>query len=196
MGYRTGKNLFNLPLEQGSIAGSTGQNVSASNRVRTNGYFYLKGGKAYTVSATGVGQGVVYYYDKNKTFLADQGNLSFADLPRKFTVYRDGYFRIIFRKSSNNESIIPSDISNVQVEISDGTALCDARDLNGHILLGVEELFQAIPGKDICRCLHGQEDMAGAVILADDRSGQLLSHLNAVFDGKGGIVAEIGRAHV
>lgn len=120
--YRTGKNLFNLPLEQGSIAGSTGQDVSASNRVRTNGYFYLKGGKAYTVSATGVGQGVVYYYDKNKTFLADQGNLSFADLPRKFTVYRDGYFRIIFRKSSNNESIIPSDISNVQVEISDGTA--------------------------------------------------------------------------
>ena len=85
---RTGKNLFDGILEQGSIDSSTGEKstVSQAKRVRTANMTSLKKG-TYTINGVGVQKCYSYRYTEDGSYDGRIGSL--ADLPFTFTVDAD-----------------------------------------------------------------------------------------------------------
>jgi hypothetical protein len=110
-----GIDVYGATLEQGSINSSTGAELPASNRVRTTFDDPLVTG-TYTISADGADSVLILAYTNNSTdsySRADSIN-TWPQLPYTFTTARNLYIRFVFKRS-DDESISPSDITNVKV---------------------------------------------------------------------------------
>lgn len=113
---RCGKNLADMSkIEQGSISSRDGGNINATTRVRTN-YVKVNGGETYSFSMGGTANIYeLYQYDKNGA------KLTFNTINAQTTVLTTrsdcAYVRFIMRYS-NNTTITPSDIVNLQIEKS------------------------------------------------------------------------------
>ena len=115
-----GKNLFDVSenqLERGGIASNDGQDTASSYnfRVRTNGYVTVMPNTTYTASVKDL---QIYYleYEQDTTYTTRHAS-GFADNSVTFTTGANTYFiRLQFRKSDNS-NILPSEVTNVQLEL-------------------------------------------------------------------------------
>lgn len=119
---RTGKNLCPPNIEQGGFDGSgLNDNTSSvySARVRTVGYIPVKAGMTVVVSATGQ---AAYYsisgYAVDDYTTARIQSSNWIALGST-CVIDEGvkYIRLVFRKSNTNNSMTPSEISDIQLEL-------------------------------------------------------------------------------
>lgn len=73
----TGKNLFDGELELGTYLTTTGAKYNATDTYRNANYVSINPNTTYTFSIDGISQKyVLYFYDKNKTFLNYNSSLS------------------------------------------------------------------------------------------------------------------------
>ena len=114
----SGKNLCNLTIVQGGIVAGDGSETSASNRVKSSDYILFKAGTKYTINASGVSQVWLFYYDCNKQFITGGGS-GFKNLPFTKETDDDVYVRLVFRKSTNDENLIPADVKDLQIELGE-----------------------------------------------------------------------------
>ena len=112
--WNGGKNLISAEIEQGAYDVSTGSKTNSTTRVRTDEKIALVKGK-YTISAVGVGQCRMLYYNGNY-YVSSSG---YVNLPYTFTLDANMNINVMFRKSTNNEEITPSDVYNVQIEVGE-----------------------------------------------------------------------------
>lgn len=113
-----GKNLFNSTIEQGTIAGATGANQAANNRVRTAGYTTVQPQTTYTVSANAgstLGTVIAFCYKEDGTYI-DRTTTAFQSCPYTFTTLANtAKIRLAFARDSQG-NLTPSDLSKVQLE--------------------------------------------------------------------------------
>ena len=107
------KNLFNSSIEQGAV---TGSGFDTNNeRIRTSNFIKVESGKTYIVSYTSsstLNYNISYFTTNNFPRSSETGWINSS-----FTVPSGiNYILIVFKKTSGG-NIIPSDISNVQLEL-------------------------------------------------------------------------------
>ena len=110
-----GKNLLNANIEQGSLS-SSGTASSSTTRVRTDDFTSVISSTQYTISVSSTNriQAIVYEYDD--TSYLRQLSSSWSDTPYTFTTGdTTTRIKIVFR-IYGNETIIPSDFTNPQLE--------------------------------------------------------------------------------
>lgn len=108
-----GANLFNGEFEQGGIDGSTGQEISANTRCRTD-YLEVIGGKTYYLNlynTTDYSIMVAVAYDKDKKHIQ---NINVTSLSNGLALPLNAkYLRFVVRRADNG-NIAPSDLANIQ----------------------------------------------------------------------------------
>lgn len=108
-----GANLFNGEFEQGGIDGSTGQEISADTRCRTD-YLEVIGGKTYYLNlynTTDYSIMVAVAYDKDKKHIQ---NINVTSLSNGLALPLNAkYLRFVVRRVDNG-NIAPSDLANIQ----------------------------------------------------------------------------------
>lgn len=90
----TGRNLWDEEWEVGSIKISTGEDISAQDRIRMKGYLPVLPNTSYYCTLMNVtgGNGYFCYYDQNKKFIAYNGNPSHYEMNKVFTTPSNCYF--------------------------------------------------------------------------------------------------------
>ena len=111
---RTGKNLFNDTLAQGSIRTTSGESTNNATRVRTANGTLLKPG-TYTVSCNGAYKGNAFFYKPDGTFIEPLDSSNMSVLPYTFTLAEDTLCKFVFALSDDG-NILPADVTNIQVE--------------------------------------------------------------------------------
>ena len=112
VGERT-ENLFDAGIEHGSFNGNTGEETSATTRIRSVFSQPMNPG-TYTINCLGADDAVVYVYNSNdiSSFEKSESLTVWTSMPVTFSISEIRYVRFAFRKS-NNSAISPSDISNI-----------------------------------------------------------------------------------
>lgn len=103
-------NLYNNDIVQGGI--SEGNDISATNRIKTNGYISVKAETSLPISFDGCDDWYVSFFDNSKNFVSGYGwqpKGNSVSIPANIN-----YIRVAFRKSDNSD-ITPNSISNVQI---------------------------------------------------------------------------------
>ena len=120
-----GKNLVSDDWKQGMLSTTDGKTVSSNNYwLYTNKYVEVDNSKKYTFSCDTTCQGVVYFYDENKTFLSYiqplRNNISSAiTIPNTTKYIRFGY-----NYSGGSQAITPEQMGVLhwlQLEIGNAT---------------------------------------------------------------------------
>ena len=105
-----GKNyLTNADIQQGSFNTSTGNDFPSTTRIRTENYIPVGNG-TYNIINKQHYEYVLYVYDTDGTFLADESKVNWLAYGTTFTIITDRLVRIAWRKSDNT-TITPSEIS-------------------------------------------------------------------------------------
>ena len=110
---RTGKNLFGATINQGSLSFSSGALNDAANRVRSD-KFPIKAGTYTIQNGTGF-EVTICAFDENDAVLASENVASWKSNPHTFTITNAKSVIFVWRKA-DNANIVPSDISNIQLE--------------------------------------------------------------------------------
>ena len=105
---RTGKNLFNGTLEQGTFSTSTGEMINSTTRVRATANIPLPSGN-YTLRNSNGYQFVLYVYDLEGNFKQSDSHISWKDNPLSFNLVANRQINFAIRNDTNT-TIVPSDV--------------------------------------------------------------------------------------
>lgn len=109
----TGKNKHSSPIVQGTIS-AQGQNVGATTRIRTSNFVPVSANTQYTISAKESRQ--VFLFEYNGSTFIQRIPSDWTNLPYTFTTSANTTnLKYIFR-FTDNATITPSDISEIQLE--------------------------------------------------------------------------------
>ena len=110
------KNLFSTEMEQGSLDNS-GNITSSTTRIRTKDFISVAPNTQYTLNGTSGStiQTIVYEYSNNG-FLQTLGGTTWKSIPYTFTTSNNTINIKILIRISGNATIVPSDVSNIQLE--------------------------------------------------------------------------------
>lgn len=109
-----GKNQFGGVMESGGISGITGQDEDLANRIRSKNKIPIDG-KTLTISCSQTNKKLhVYFYEADQTFIGHTD--AWKDFPYTFTVASNVKYVRLLVKNSNDSSIQPTDITNIQIE--------------------------------------------------------------------------------
>lgn len=113
--YRAGKNLFDGYLENKNI-NVDGSEGGSSTRLATP-FEPIRAG-TYTVSFDSDFSCALYVYssDQAETLITEESNMVWNTSPMTFDITNGKYYRIKF-KHNTDKSIVPSDLTDVQVEV-------------------------------------------------------------------------------
>lgn len=107
----TTRNIMNSPIEQGSIHSADGSEFHLDNTVRTAEFILVDSNKRYVIAFKGVQYVGVHTFDSNKEQISDSG---WQQNNYIFSVENNcKYVRFVFKRG--NESITPSDVSNIML---------------------------------------------------------------------------------
>lgn len=117
-GEKTG-NLWDAVIEQGSFHIIDGTTQDSTTRVRSQYMDHAIPAGTYTISATGPHYVVVYAYTTNNAsgYDTDESVTSWKSLPYTFTTTKPLYLRFGFRKYGDSDTIVPSDVSNIMLNL-------------------------------------------------------------------------------
>ena len=106
------------PIEQGSIGSSSGNNMSSQTRVRSNGYMPVSSSTQYVMSFEGAGQYYGHFYASDQSYVGNTSGWINSGSP--FTTTADtAYLRVVIAKSDSSEEIVPSDVSNIMLNLGE-----------------------------------------------------------------------------
>lgn len=166
--------LSSADLENGSSSSVTGENIDATNRVRTKELLLLKAG-TYTLLYQGASKATIHQYNTSNTFI--ESLVIWTSGCITFTLTQDSKVKFVFGKSDDS-NMSPADITNIQltgkskIEVKSsnnsntssnvtytGKPLCCLKDGEGNIVL--QDYIDYKRGKVVRQCgykiLNGSE---------------------------------------
>ena len=116
----SGKNVNNGVMELGTITGTTGENNTSTNRIRTSGYVLVNNSTQYTLSAKNINtsktmQGFIFEYDKDNTFIQRIPS-DWQQLPITFTTSSSAKKIRILLSYTDTSATNVSDFYDIQIE--------------------------------------------------------------------------------